>query len=387
MNRPSVRRAALAAVCLGIGVDPLGAAILQLDARVTTSVQELLDGEPASSSDDDVALGEGVEPPLLATSLVESTDLDGELIAFGRVSSEFLDPTRLDQPNPEELAVEVGCFSNSLSISYEVAGGAEETRHVLFAGSDNSQAEQEIDFDSDGTRRVRSRVFISGAVILWANDFDPDDDGLADGSLNGTAVEVTLRVTRDEPGATLFETSLSVVGEGLAFNDPEIDGPLVVDEIGVEDLIALGIGEETADALREIEEQGALLALVIPEQEHEYEYRVTSDEPFALTAELVVTASAAPRGTGATATLGRPFSELAGLIEDALGGVDASGVERAANRAIARNPLGVVSRTVSDGGSGGRMCGAFGAESAVAVLSLGLMAAPFRPRRGVMARH
>ena len=118
--------------------EPAVAAIISFDARVATTVQELMDGEPASVSSDDTQLADDASNlPLLALADLNSTDLDGVLVSVGQGFSEFRDPTRLDQPNPEEFALEAGCYSNAESVSYLVTASAVEERTIVFttAGS------------------------------------------------------------------------------------------------------------------------------------------------------------------------------------------------------------------------------------------------------------
>jgi len=88
--------------------------------------------------------------------------------ALGEAFGEFADPTRLDQPNPEEFALEVAGYSNVESVSYSVRSSAIESRTVVFTTEGNALAPVEIDFDADGTREVESTVFMSGAIILWS---------------------------------------------------------------------------------------------------------------------------------------------------------------------------------------------------------------------------
>jgi hypothetical protein len=356
----------LAAIC-ALTARALGA-VVAVDASVVTAVQELIDGQPASvSADDDSRNANGSNLPLLAAADVVSTDLEGSLVAHGRGFATFADPTRLDQPNPEELALETACFSNAESVSYLVTASAVETRTLRFARS-------EVTFASDGTRDVESSVFVSGAIVFWSADPGAD--------LGGMSSEISVIVSRGGVEAPLFQTSLVVQGDGQGGVASEADGPIEFETIGLNELADRGVDEATIGILQQVADQGVLIVLAIPLQEHTYRYIARANEPFELSAKLEAHIRNAPNGTGVAVAVGRPFSELADFIEQGLPGVKGESLQRAVNDSVAAR-AGGGHMAPSDGTARDvprwTPCGALGGE-ALLMLFMPLTMVPNRRR-------
>ena len=189
-------------------------------------------------------------------------------------------------------------------------------------------------------------------------------------------------MTRDDTGATLFETTLAVAGDGLGDVETTTDGPILFEIVSLDDLVDEGVDDDTISILERVEAEGALVVVVIPPQEHTYRYRVTADEPLVLRAELNARAGNIPGGTGVAATWGGPFENLADFIEHGLPGVNGVAVERSLNAATASREIGLVDAADSSSTAqtpASRLCGIFGIEWA-AVLAVGLFMRLGRPR-------
>lgn len=351
--------------------EPTSGAIIGTDAAVSVTVQELIDGVPASVTSDSKELDpDSGELPLVASGDLLSTDLDGALVSMGQAFSEFSDPIRLDQPNPEEFALEVASYSNGDSVSYSVTGSAEEARTVVFTTSGSSLAPPEIDFGTASTRTVESRVFLSGAVIFWSNE--------PGRQLGEMLSEFSMTVTRDDTGATLFETTLNVTGENAGRVRSTATGPIRFETVDLEDLRNEGVDEETISILDRLERDGTLIVVVIPPQEHPYTYTVTANEPLVLRAVLNARVRNLPGGTGVAAAFGTPFENLADFIEHGMPGVNGIALQRSVNAVSASRAIGLVTPiNASASRPAGRLCGAFGFESA-AILGLLLFVVPSR---------
>lgn len=352
-------------------------AVLDLGASLTVRVQELIDGEPASFSENLATFpAEGVTLPLTASGRVESTDLDGMLVAVGQGFAEFSDPTLSQADNPEELALEVACYSNAPNVVYSVTAAAEETRTIVFTNNAGSDiAAPEFQFRRDGTREIESRVFISGAILVWTPDLDTDDDGFPNTSLDGLSVDVALTVSRldDEDDAdpeALFETSVSMTGAGDTLNGPDASGSIVIEESDIDALVDEGLDETSADVLRTVAENGTLTIVIIPRQEHPYRYEVLANETFLLRAELTADIRNVTDGSGIAVAIGRPFGQLTDFIEHALEGTSPTTVEQSINAVVAKNDVGLIP---ADGTDGPRMCGALGVEVIPMLMTLGLL--------------
>jgi hypothetical protein len=345
----------LAAIC-ALAARALGA-VVAVDASVVTAVQELIDGQPASvNADDDSRNADGSNLPLLAAADMVSTDLEGSLVAQGRGFATFADPTRLNQPNPEELALETACFSNAESVSYLVTASVIETRTLRFARS-------EVAFASDGTREVESSVFLSGAIVFWSGEPGTDWGGMSS--------EISFVVSRGGVEAPLFQTSLVVQENGEGGVTPLTDGPIRFETIALDELAGRGVDEATIGILQHVADQGLLIVLAIPRQEHIYRYVARANEPFELSAKLEARIRNAPNGTGVAVAMGRPFSELANFIEQGLPGVKGESLERAVNDSVAARAGGGPMAS-SDGTARDvprwTPCGALGGEVLLMVL-------------------
>ncbi len=365
---------ALVSVTCGVAAHATGA-IIGTDASVSTIVQELIDGTAGSVNSDSEQLDAGSSNlPLVASGGLTSTDLDGVLVATAHGLSEFADPTRLDEPNPEEFALEVGCFSHADAVAYSVNSVAEEARTVVFTTPGSSLAPSEITFGLDGTRAVESRIFLSGAVIFWSTEPGLD--------LSDMLSEFHVTVTRDDTGASLFDTTLTISGSGTDDVQPAATGPIRFEVIGLDDLAEEGVDDGTLAILESVERTGTLIVVVIPEQEHVYTYTVRANQPFVLRAEFSALVRNAPGGTGVAAVLGRPFENLADFIDEGLPGVNGTALQRSVNSATAARVIGLVPAAAPPTSRSAKgLCGTFGLESA-ALLIPALFLTFGRRRRG-----
>ncbi len=311
-------------IVVGVMVSRGAAEIVSLDARVSTTVQELIDSEPASFSEDSESRDvDGGNIPMSALSDIVSTDLSGQPVARGFGLGGFADPTRLDQPNPEELTVEAACYSNDESVSYRVTAAVEEARTLRFSRS-------EVSFEATGAREFESSVFLSGAIVVWATRGDAD--------LAGLECEVHFEVARDGIQNPLFQTGVNLRGVGRVV-ETTTSGSIQFDEIEVAELAERGVDQISVDALREVSEQGILMIFAVPEQRFSYRYSAMADEAIGVIARLEARIRGTPDGVGAAVVMGRPFAELAEFIEAGIPGAKGEPVERAINEAIASRAM------------------------------------------------
>ncbi|MEK6800160.1 MAG: hypothetical protein AABZ12_14455 [Planctomycetota bacterium] len=369
----SSRRCAVAGLTAWICLVPppvaARATVVGAEARVTASVQELLAGQPASFNEDSADYNElATSLPLRALAEIRSTDLGGSLLGAGRSRGDFFDPTRLDQPNPEELAVESACSSNAADVSYLVTSTVTERRLVVFNAPTDG-----IEFRGDGTQEIRSTIFLSGAVVFWSAK--PASESAAD-----PVVELSLRVSRADDPDALYESRVRLAQGALGLA-PVVEGTLSTEVADVERLRQLGVIEPSLSVLQPLEDSGSLLILIIPPQEQRYSYEVRADEPVTLVAELEARLTDVSEGSGMAAVLGRPFSELADFIELSLPGVDGQSVQRAVNKAV-RNANPPRDDVDHPAGRllGDVVCGTFGAEALLLLFPLTAMGTSIRRR-------
>jgi hypothetical protein len=200
-------------------------------------------------------------------------------------------------------------------------------------------------------------------VVLWSTN--------AEASLQELRAELTVTITRDDDPTPIFETTLSVEGDDAT---PSAAGPIRFDRLDLDEWATIGLDDATLAILQRVQDDGSLVVLVLPPQEHAYRYSVTADEELTLNAGLELRVHNAPGGTGAAAVLGRPFQELAAFIEKGLPGVDGEILQRSLNKATSQRAIGLVpspdtARTLP----APRLCGAGGIAMIGLFLSLGLL--------------
>jgi len=349
-------------------------------ASTAARVQELLDAEPASVSGDGAAWDGAADAlPLRAFARIITSELIGPGGARAQSISEFFDPQRLEQPNPEEFGLEVAAFANLASAAYVVTGEGVERRVLLFTSpGSNPDLPAEIRFDADGTAKLESRVYLSGAVLIWSLNAEAD--------LTGVSADVQVTIRAEGQAASVFDAGLTLTGGEAARVQVQVDQPIQFELGGVE-LLSADMDTDSGETLPAgLEDVGTVVVVLIPPQEHAYQYTVTADEPLTLAAEFALEVRNAPGGTGVAAVLGRPFDSLANFIETALPQVDGEGVQGALNKANADR---AVDSPAADDPStaGGRsptrgqaLCGLFGTELALGLAAFGVLHAS-RSRR------
>jgi len=350
----------------GVFIPPATGAIIGIEARISTSVQELIGGQAASiSSDADEFDSVALNFPLSTVSGLISTDLGGSVDSVGRGAGELTDPRLATRSNPEEFGIEVACFSNADDIAYLASGNGRESRTLVFSSSGQIDP-LPIDFDANGARVIESEVFFSGAMLLWTTDPQvPLDDIIG---------ELHFSVTRNGEQTPLFEVALLLDGVSIDQPDPVAVGPVVFEAGGVE-LLAAGADTETVAALEELDLAAQVLVVLVPFQSHTYQYEAIEDDQFVLTAEFDARVRNVPGGTGLAAAWGRRFESLDTLIEQALPQVSGSAIQASVNAKLQQADIG--------GGAddtprrSNLFCGALGIVPALMMLAgLGLMRLP-----------
>jgi len=200
---------------------------------------------------------------------------------------------------------------------------------------------------------------------------------------------LSVDVHRNEETEPLFRTSVSLSASlsGSTSEQPSLDatGPIRTQQLSVDELVALGLDDASAEILRNVAESGTLAVFVIPRQEHSYRYTVRRDVESTLTAELGATVRTAPGSTGAAATLGRPFHDLADFIGRAIPGVDGAQMEKAINKAIVLDDAVQPAQQESNPPRTRALCGVFGGELLLASLIM-LLSSTTRLRRSKSTR-
>jgi hypothetical protein len=396
--RSAGRTAAIPVVLIAGLVTGLGsnarAEILEINAEISASVQEFIDGEATSS---DSAFEEfGITTAELPVSVTALLGDPVEQQRLGLALADFLDPTReTGGPNPEEFGLEVNCFSLDPAASYEVTDDVKETRTVQLSSDELLGTTQDVAV-------VLSNVFLSGAVVVWSLEESPDLTGLQAEveftvvqrpvSTNGQTDQGTNGASDEEeppPGEEVFATQLVLLGQPDGEVVLEGTGPLE-GVLGGLDLLFDGAVDLSDEELvgqivdLTVETLGEFHVLLIPDQVLGYLYEASPNEPFVLEARFHVRVVNLPDGTGVAAAFGRPFSGLQEVLDGTSGQNSGASVQSAVNAAqVLAQPTTAVTPAGASAGRSTGLCGALGFEAlALTTLGLGLRLLPRRRRWG-----
>ena len=320
------------------------AEVVDIRAYLETTVTEMVMGEPAST---DTSVESFPETSLTLPIEVFAGlgDFTGELDVphGGRGLASFEDPTLSVTPNPAEFGVEADCYSLEEGVAYEVVSEAAEVRDVFFGVGELGGA------DDSEQQWVGSTVFVSGAVVVWSDDPERDLSGLI-AEFDFTVVQETG--TNGEE--MVFEASLAV--EGLPQGEVSLDYTSVLSAVlGRPELLLSVGGPATSGIVGQLEDIGSVHLVIVPAQEIDYAYLVTPGEEFKLRANVRCRSVNLPEGTGVAVVFGRPFSELAGVIDPVMAKPSGAAVQAAVNRAILET-----GPSTERGLMRSPLCGAFG---------------------------
>ncbi|MBN1514245.1 MAG: hypothetical protein JXB13_19670 [Phycisphaerae bacterium] len=336
-------------VALGLNA-PGRAEILQIRADITAEAEEYVGGVLTSSDSafEQFPETQSVFPLEVGVVLGDPGGLTDVAFAF----TDFRDPTRpTGSANPAEFGLETTCVSADPSKAYSVKSEAVETRTIRLTAADVGL--------SFGASRVSSELFLSGALILWAEESGRD--------LSGLEAEFRVTVYRVAGGSAsdeLFTTGLRLAGTA---NGRVTAAPLgsLVYEFGGADLLLSTSGSDgqTPEAVSEgIEPFGVFHVALIPNQAVTYEYDVLAGQTMDLEARFTTRVKSLPGGTGGGSAFGRQFTVLDTALQAGTGSAGAAAVQQAVNSAQESLEAAATSGRAIPGR--GAACGAFGVEPA-----------------------
>lgn len=358
-----------------IGLVPTAEAIVvQLSAEAWSKVTFFVNGAQDSFDESHQVFGpeSGLSLPISTQARLETFADGSDPEATGQADAGFDDPTRTTPGrNPEEFTLEAACFSNDDSTGCVAEDTVIEERIIRFSG-------EELGNPLDGTRRVQSAFFPSGAIFLWSLEAGRD--------LTGLSAEVSFVVCRAAIGDDGVEEDCTVLLEERVSLRGRADG-------SIEEDISNGIFAVAGDLsilpdipdlpLGDLSALGATRFLIIPEtQELAYEYPGEVDEEFVLKATVTVVISnqfAQPAGTGGAAAFGS-FDQVADVLALAVAESSAKAIQARINRAIEVFEPQAVAETSQDALP--NPCGLLGVEVvAMLMLSMAFFVVPRRRGR------
>lgn len=252
--------------------------------------------------------------PLQAVATLVANDPE---VAAARAAGQFADPRELNQPNPEEFAINLALNSVTANTRYDARVRVEELREIVFNPGDLG------DLAEGETGTAVGRLFLDGALAIFA--VDPDRD------LLGASVRLDVRVVRqtdaDPDGETVFEGSVAISGAAAGGATVTAGGQIPVDTLILSDLSVVS------------EEFAAFHVLIIPPLDLPYAYEAVVGEPFTLRASVELTAQNIEREVGVAGLLGTPTDALESVI-GATQGASAAGKMIAALQRERASPTG-----------------------------------------------
>ncbi len=344
-----IRRMALASCMTALAGAAARGEITEFCGYVRAFVQEYRLESPGDSEDVSESFPDtSSELPLQVVARLLPAAQD----AAACVGSQFADPTELQQPNPEEFAINLALLSESPEIRYSSTALSKERREVLFTTEDFPA------LASGATVSLVGQLYLDGALAVFSTTRER--------SLLGAQVTLNVLVKRQASGQSaevVFSGSLTLEGGASGEVTQSASGDFPTDTVIRTDLASF------------VDDFALFEVLILPRMTIPYEYSAAIDEPFTLQASVEIDAANLPDGVGVLAILGTPVDEIRQVLatvqsEDGVSKtINALAVERSAPTGAPAFPT---ARTLWPA------CGLFGVESLAGVALLaGLRAGRF----------
>lgn len=339
---------AVLTITLGALTPLASAEITSIAGRVEAQITEFrsgVSGESDVASDSYPDLKTTL--PLQVAAHLSGGDTAGW--AGGTIAAQFANPLELDQPNPEEFAMNLTLDSISPNIRYTAQALSEETREVLF-----SAGELGPQLEDGAVVPLTGRLFLDGALAIFAADRAHD--------LTGASVLLRVTVIKSVEGQedeTVFSGAVELRGAAGGDATRHAQGGFPTGPLVLTDLSILP-GEFPA-----------FHVLIVPDIRIDYAYTATVGQPFTLRAAVELEAANVGDGSGVAAVLGTPVGTLNQVINLTRGAqvagefVEALENERAnpsGSPAFAQSPAPTLPLLPA--------CGPLGLESLVGVAAL-----------------
>lgn len=292
---PSLITAAWAA---GLFAAPLlpsaSAAIIDIKGSAKVSIQETRissagvatngDFDDASDSFPDTS---NTLPLQVVARLVAASPAEAAAV----VGAQFADPRDLNQPNPEEFAINLALSSVTADTAYQAAARLQEVRDLRFNVGELGLLPAGSPFTLTGT------LFLDGALSLFATK--PETD------LTGARVSLSVTVVREAAGQesqTVFSGTVELLGAPLGTVQVASEGAFPISTLILSDLAAVA------------PEFGELHVLIIPQIQVDYRYPIVVGEDLTLRATVEVQARNLPGQVGVAAVIGSPVDSIEEVI-------------------------------------------------------------------------
>ncbi|MFQ5428968.1 MAG: hypothetical protein ACE5E1_01555, partial [Phycisphaerae bacterium] len=269
--------------------------VLEIRGSATARVVQFDGSAPAQSDFSQVMVPQTQpNPPAVASARLDAFDNLGGETAAGQVVAIFELPNLMGLGPPNDVGLDAGAFSDDDHTSWFVEGIAEEKRTIVLQTVDAIG-----DLVGDEITRARSRILLSGALVVTSAVVDKD--------LSGVEAAVSIRVDRfvvGMPTETLVDGTVRLTG-----------GPGGAVTISQTSGVFDGVFLPVVDFRDTISGLPLVQAVLFTGLELPYEYEFTPDEPFDLALTASVQVRAIPGGTGAAAVFGVPQDGLGSVLQ------------------------------------------------------------------------
>ena len=228
--------------------------------------------------------------PLQVVAQLTSSDPTEE--AAAAVAAQFADPFELDQPNPEEFAINLTLNSVSSNVRYTADALSREIRGVLY-----SEGELGLFSNVGDTANLTGRLFLDGALLIFAVQSDKD--------LTGASVQLRVTVVQSVEGQqdqTVFSGAVELRGATGGAATVAADGSFPTDRLILTSLSVLS------------SDFGAFTMLIIPNITVDFSYSAVVGQAFTLRATVEVEAANVAGECGVAAVIGTPTDTLLEVI-------------------------------------------------------------------------
>jgi hypothetical protein len=268
---------------------PALAEIASIAGSAAAQVQEFRGRQPGdfeSASDDFPGTSASLPLQVAATLTAAAPER-----AATSAAAQFADPRTLDQPNPEEFAINLALSSETSGVWYESSAEVEELRSIVLSADELGGAA------TGEPVSVLGQFFLDGALTIFSSDSARD--------LSGAFVTLRATVTQErdgQPDHVVFAGELTI--SGLPDGQVQISA---AGDIPTSTLVLSDLSVST-------EELDSFVVLIIPNLELEYAYEALVGEEFRLRASISVEAANIP-GVGVSGLLGTPVDSLTDVLE------------------------------------------------------------------------
>ncbi len=335
------------------------AALLSVSGRTVVRVDRLLDGSLVESSAQELSFpSPGLSLPLISNVRLDTLGHASEVLSSGQGTA-VLDDSRTSRPviplARNDIGLDLAAFSSDERTAFDIEGVSSQTRRVQFRPG-------EIRFPTLGPARIRSNVAVAGALIVAATD------PLID--LTGLDVSILIEVEQTR-GSGERTTVLSASAKLMGGPNGQLQfvgtGPITPAGFPIINLVQL------APALSEFGVPYAR-AVVFPANIFTYDYDALANEEMDLTARFTGRLKTIPADVAAAAIFGLPQAGLSEVMSRVRHDDAGTQVQQAVSS--------VVDTVAQPRPRLPALCGLFGAELAVPLLSVGGVMARRARRRG-----